>query len=163
VELYILRHGEAGDALPMGGADAERALTMEGKKEVADVCKRLSKVGLKFDRIATSPLKRAKETAEIAGREFGIEVEEWAELKPEAKAEDLGRRLSRQKRDSSVLLVGHEPFLTAFIGEVVGAGPEAKFILKKAGLARVSITGFVPRMTGELRWLLSPKTIRRLR
>lgn len=163
MDIYILRHGEAGKTIPMGGLDAERPLTSEGMREVAEVCKRLDGVGLKFDRIASSPLKRSKETAKIAGKTFGAEVEEWAELKPEASREDLVRKLSRLKRDSSILLVGHEPFLSSFIAEAIGAGPEAKILLKKSGLARISVTSFAPRMTGELRWLLSQRIMKRLR
>ncbi len=108
-------------------------------------------------------MRRAKETAEIAGKAFNLDVEEWVELKPEAKGDELARKLAREKRESSVLLVGHEPFLTAFVGRVVGAGPEAKMVLRKAGLVRVSVADFEPKMTGELRWLLSPKVIKRLR
>jgi phosphohistidine phosphatase len=163
VDIYILRHGEAGKTLPMGGLDAERPLTSTGRKEVGEVCGRLDALGLKLDRIATSPLKRSKETAEIAGKTFKVEVEEWAELKPEANREDLVKKLSRIRRDSSVLLVGHEPFLSSFVAEAVGAGPEAKILLKKSGLARISVTSFTPKMTGELRWLLSPRIIKRLR
>ena len=145
------------------GNDAARPLTKEGEEEVAEVCKRLVRAGLDLDKIACSPLKRAKDTALVAAKAFEIELEEWAELKPDAKGEDLARRLSRQKRESSILIVGHEPFLSAFICETVGASPEAKIVLKKSGLARVTITSFVPKVSGELRWLLSPKLIKRLR
>ena len=163
MDIFILRHGEAGKTLPMGGLDAERPLTSEGRKDVGEVCKRLDGLGLKLDRIATSPLKRSKETAEIAGKAFKVEVEEWAELKPEASREELAKKLSRIKRDSSLLLVGHEPFLSSFVAEVVGAGPQAKILLKKSGLARIYVTSFTPKMTGELRWLLSPRIMKRLR
>jgi phosphohistidine phosphatase len=163
VDIFILRHGEAGKTLPMGGLDAERPLTSGGRKEVEEVCRRLNDFGLKLDGIATSPLKRAKETAAIAGRAFNLEVQEWTELKPEANREDLVKKLSRIRHDSSLLLVGHEPFLSSFVAAAVGAGPGAKVLLKKSGLARVHLTSVTPRMTGELRWLLSPRIIKRLR
>jgi phosphohistidine phosphatase len=147
----------------MGGLDGARHLTSEGSKEVEEVCQRLDSLGLKLDKIATSPLKRAKETADIAGRVFNVEVEEWEELKPEASREDLATKLSRIKRDSSLLLVGHEPFLSSFVAGAVGAGPEAKILLKKSGLVRISVSSFSPKLTGELRWLLSPRIIKRLR
>jgi phosphohistidine phosphatase len=163
VDIFILRHGEAGKTLPTGGLDVERPLTSAGRKEVEEVCRRLGNVGLKLDWIATSPLKRSKETAEIAGKAFNVEVEEWAELKPEASQEDLAKKLSRIKRDSSLLLVGHEPFLSSFVAEAIGASPEARILLKKSGLARMFVTSFAPKMTGELRWLLSPRIMKRLR
>jgi phosphohistidine phosphatase len=163
VDIYILRHGEAGRSLAMGELDAERSLTPYGKKEVADVCRRLAGAGLKFEKIASSPLRRARETAAIAGKTFDLEVEEWPELRPDAGWEDLAKKLSRIDRDSSVLLVGHEPFLSSFIAEVIGAGPEAKVLLKKSGLARISVTTFTPKIEGELRWLLSPRVMKRLK
>jgi len=58
VGIFILRHGEAGKTIPMEGLGAERPLTSEAMREVAGVCKRLDGVGLKFDRIASSSLKR---------------------------------------------------------------------------------------------------------
>jgi phosphohistidine phosphatase len=163
VDIFILRHGEAGKTLPMGGLDAERPLTSAGRKEVVDVCRRLDSLSLKLDRIGTSSLKRSKETAEIAGKTFKVEVEEWAELRPEANRQDLVKKLSKMRRDSSLLLVGHEPFLSSFVAEVIGAGPGAKILLKKSGLVRISVTSFTPKMTGELRWLLSPRIMKGLR
>jgi phosphohistidine phosphatase len=163
VDIYVLRHGEAGKSLPMGGLDAERSLTSAGRNEVEEVCRRLHGIGLKFDRIATSSLKRSNETAEIAGEVFKVEVEEWPELRPEGSRDDLAKKLARIRRYSSLLLVGHEPFLTSFLAEVIGAGPEARIVLKKAGLVRISVTSFSPRLTGELRWLLSPRIMRKFR
>jgi phosphohistidine phosphatase len=163
VDVYILRHGEAGKSLAVGELDAERSLTPDGKKEVSDVCRRLQGAGLNFELIASSPLKRARETAGIAAKTFEMEVEEWPELRPDASSPTLAKRLSRVKRDSSVLLVGHEPFLSSFIGEVIGASPEARILLKKSGLARISVDAFTPKMAGELRWLLSPRVMRRLK
>ena len=64
MDLFILRHGEAGKKLATGNRDFERSLTVTGQKEVADIAKSLKDLGIKFDFILTSPLKRAHQTAE---------------------------------------------------------------------------------------------------
>jgi phosphohistidine phosphatase len=93
-------------------------------------------------------------------------VEEWVELSPEGSREVFYKRLARLKSDSSVLCVGHEPYLTSAIGDMITGGREGtggiRILLKKGGLARISVSGFGPRVNGELRWLLTPKQIRKM-
>jgi phosphohistidine phosphatase len=168
MEVYLLRHGEAGTRMPIPGKDAERALTVAGREEVEDIGEGMAELNLKFDVIATSPLKRAKETAEVAAKVLKQKsiVEEWAELKPEADRITFYRRLGRLKPGSTVLCVGHEPYLSTAIGEITGRGGDGaqgfRIVMKKAGIARITVTGFNPRITGELRWLLTPRLLRKL-
>jgi phosphohistidine phosphatase len=171
--LYVLRHGDAGKRLPAGSKDSERALTVTGKQEVEKIAEALQDLGVKFDFVATSPLKRAYQTAEIIAKTLKVKkgkMEGWDELKPEGKRPELYRRLSQFKQQSSVLVVGHEPYLSTMIREIVfGNGREIVFgngagiiILKKAGLARVEVTSFQPNMKAELRWLLTPKLLKNM-
>ena len=78
----------------------------------------------------------------------------------------LYERLRKLRPDYAVMFVGHEPYLTTSIGEIVGRdGPgssSVRIVLKKGGLAKVSLTGFNPRIAGELRWLLTPKQLRKM-
>lgn len=164
VELYVLRHGEAGKRLQAGSKDSERALTVAGREEVERVARALSKLDVKLDFIATSPLKRASQTAEIVAKALKVkkgEMEPWNELKPEGKRQELYRRLSQFKQESSVLVVGHEPYLSAMIGEIAFGGA-GSIILKKAGLAKVGVTSMQPRIRGDLRWLLTPKHLKKI-
>jgi phosphohistidine phosphatase len=164
-ELFILRHGEAGKRLPSGSKDSERALTVTGKQEVEKVAKALQALGIKFDFVATSPLKRAYQTAEIVSKALKIKkgkVEEWNELKPEGKRPELYRRLSQLKPESSVLVVGHEPNLSTMIHEIVFGNGNGKIVLKKAGIARIQVTSFQPDTKAELRWLLTPKLLKNM-
>lgn len=151
----------------MTAKDMERALTATGKEEVEEVGEAMSELGLKFDVVATSPLKRAKDTAAIVNRAMNrkAEVEEWHELSPEGNRDALYRRLGKLRSTSAVLCVGHEPYLTSAINDIAGGGSEkgvVRIVLKKAGLARLKVTGFSPKISGELRWLLTPKQIRRM-
>jgi len=117
---------------------------------------------LQIDRIYTSPLRRARETAEIAAKILEIlTLEEWDELKPDGSKAELYRKLAKLEQNSRPILVGHEPYLTSMIGEIIGT-TSAKIILKKGGLGKVRITSFTPRISGELRWLLTPKIITKM-
>ena len=120
-------------------------------------------MGIRFDKIAASPLKRTYETAAIVAKTLKIldHLEEWDELKPEGDRSELYRRLSKVK-GSDILLVGHEPYLSTMIGEIVSGNGGSHISLKKAGLAKLRITSLVPKTSGELRWLLTPKQIRKM-
>lgn len=165
MELYVLRHGEAGKRQPVVDKDSERALTVTGRQEVREIAKGLQELGVKFDFIATSPLKRAQETADIVAKTLKVKkgmMEGWNELKPEGKRPELYHRLSQFKQESSILVVGHEPYLSSMIGEIVFGNGASNIVLKKAGLARIGMKSFVPSMKGELKWLLTPKHLKNM-
>jgi phosphohistidine phosphatase len=160
--LFILRHGAAGTRMTDPSKDSDRALTSNGRTEMHRIGKSLKDSDLGAKQIVTSPLRRARETADIVAQTLKIPLlEEWDELKPEGNRESLYRKLARIERGSRVVLVGHEPYLTSMIGEIVGA-PEARLVLKKGGLAKVRIISFAPLVRGELRWLLTPKMMTRM-
>lgn len=161
-DLFVLRHGEAGNRMSVAEKDTERPLTLAGRKEIERISRSLKSIGLKPDRILTSPLRRARETAEIAAEVLEVpRLEEWGELKPDGSRESLYRKLATVKGDHELVLVGHEPYLTAMIGEIIGT-PGARLVLKKGGLGKVRIASIKPRLSGELRWLLTPKMITRM-
>lgn len=168
MEIYLLRHGEAGQRVPVASRDMERALTVAGKEEVREVGEAMAEMGYEFDVVATSPLKRAKDTASIVNKALMRKsgVEEWPELSPEGNRETLYKRLAKIKPGSVVMCVGHEPYLTTAIGEITRKGSDGssgfRIALKKGGLARLSVAGFSPKISGELRWLLTPKQLRKM-
>jgi len=164
MDLYILRHGEAGTRVSITLKDSERALTIAGRKEVVGVSKCLRELNLKFDKIITSPLKRAHETAQIVSEELGsLNLEDWNELKPEGSRADLYKRLAKFRQDSTLLICGHEPYLSTMISELIGGTGATKILLKKCGIARVRVNTFVPKPSGELRWLLTPRILKKMR
>jgi phosphohistidine phosphatase len=142
--------------------DSERPLTPEGRAEMQKIAKSLKAVGLETDQIYTSPLRRARETGEIVANVLKIPtLEEWDELKPDGSKAALYHKLARLEQSSRPILVGHEPYLTSMIGEIIGT-TSAKIVLKKGGVGKVRITSFTPRISGELRWLLTPKIITKM-
>lgn len=165
MELYILRHGEAGKRLPAGGKDSERALTVTGQDEVEQIASGLAKLEVKLDLVATSPLKRSLQTAQIVAKALKLKkgkVEEWNELKPEGNRADLYRKLSQFNHESSILVVGHEPYLSNMISDIVFGNTAGGIVLKKAGVAKLNMISLQPKAKGELRWLLTPAQLKKL-
>lgn len=165
MDLYVLRHGEAGKRLAAGSKDSERALTVAGAKEVEEIAEALAKLGIKPDIVVTSPLARSHRTAAIVAKKLKIKkdrLQDWDELKPEGSRTRLYERLAKFKPEASVMVVGHEPYLSTLVSELAFDGRKGRIVMKKAGLARIGITSFRPRPKGELRWLLTPKVMKRM-
>src|SRR3989442_14919858 len=162
IDIFILRHGEAGNRMTVAEKDSERPLTPEGRAAMQKIARSLKAIGLQTDRIYTSPLRRAQETAEIAARVLNVPtLEEWDELKPDGSKAALYRKLARLEQNSRLILVGHEPYLSSMIGEIIGT-PGARLVLKKGGLGKLRITSFNHQISGELRWPLTPRMITKM-
>ena len=157
-----MRHGEAGRRSPSPG-DSKRSLTAEGKQEIVDLSNGLKSLEIKLNCIFTSPLLRAKQTAEIVAKslKYKGKIEEIGALKPEGSRLEFYSVLSKLKQDSVVLVVGHEPYLSEMISEAISQSG-CRINLKKSGLARVRILSTLPKIRGELRWLLTPKHLKKM-
>jgi phosphohistidine phosphatase len=164
MELLILRHGEAGNRSSSVNKDFGRDLTASGRTTMEDVASSIGGLKLVVDKIATSPLARAKESAEIIAKALKKEkdLEVWDELKPEGQTADLYRRLSKLKGESSILLVGHEPYLSGVISELISGSKGSRINLKKSGMARVVVNSLGTKPSGELKWLLTPRQMKRM-
>jgi len=163
VDLFIARHGEAGTTLTNAQKDTERALTAEGQREAEAIAGFFETLGLRFDKVITSPLRRSRETAEVVMKhqKKKLKLQFWDELRPEGEREAMLARLAGIGHGSRVLLVGHDPCLSALIADITGAS-FGSIILKKGGVARVRVTTFSPQAKGELRWLLSPRVLKHI-
>jgi len=149
----------------MPSKDFERPLTESGRDEIESVANSLRDLKVGLDKVATSPLMRAKETAEIVVRvyeENAPKLEIWEELRPEGNKQEVIQRLSRLRQDTEVLLVGHEPYLSSLIGEIISGSSSVRISLKKGGVAKIQILSFAPRPAGELRWLLTPRHLKKM-
>ena len=162
MDLLILRHGEAGRH-SLSPGDSKRSLTSEGQQEIADLSNGLKSLGIKLDGVFTSPLLRAKQTAEIVAKSLKYKgtIEEIDSLKPEGSRLEFYSVLSKLKRDSVILVVGHEPYLSEMISEAISQSG-CRINLKKAGMARMRVISTLPKIKGELRWLLTPKHLKKI-
>lgn len=163
MDLFVARHGEAGKSLTNAQKDTERPLTADGRKEAEAIAAFVEKLGIRFDEVISSPLRRSKETAEVVMKrqKKKLKLQLWDELRPEGEREAMLTRLAALGHGSKVLLVGHDPYLSTLIADMIGAG-SGTIILKKGGVVRVRVTTFSPQAKGELRWLLSPRVLKRV-
>ena len=156
MKVYLLRHGLA-DRDQWNGSDAERPLTSEGRKSMEREAKGMEELGVCPDRIVTSPKKRAKETAQIVAARLDMtdELVEDARLANGFNLERLAAILGTHADAKAVLLVGHEPSMSATLGRAIGA---ASIELKKAALAGFDIDDpNAPK--GTLVCLIPPKVL----
>jgi phosphohistidine phosphatase len=151
MKLYFLRHGKA-DWPNWDKPDDHRPLTDDGKKQLAAVAKMLARLEI-APVILTSPLPRASQTAEIAGKYLRQKIRVEPLLRPGFDAGKL-KKILKDFSGDSLMVVGHEPDFTRTIFQLTGG--ETK--LSKAGVARVDFD--ILSMKGELRWLVPPKFAR---
>jgi phosphohistidine phosphatase len=158
VKVCVLRHGPAVPRGTPGLEDDARPLTPEGRARTREAARGIRKLKLGIDAIWTSPLPRARETAEILARELRLPAPKTAEaLRPETPPARIARFL-RGLRAACPALVGHEPDLGATVALLTGGRSDA-FPLKKAGLALLDL----PRKgAGALQLFLTPSALRAL-
>ena len=137
MDILLLRHGKAGKRKEYQGNDLFRPLTDEGIQDLILIAGWIRGRLQDPDVIATSPLTRASQTAEIVANELqlGSPIETWDELSPGNDAESVLRRLEKVQEDGTIMLVGHEPDLSTFGAFVLTGRNDAFFTLSKGGLA----------------------------
>jgi phosphohistidine phosphatase len=161
VLLVLFRHGPAVDRTdPDCPADADRPLTPDGIVRTRSAAAGLAVLGIRPDRILTSPYVRAEATARIAAKElsFAGSVEIVDALLPGADPRDLLRLAA--DAEGTLLAAGHEPHLSDVVARGIG-GPTISLGLKKAGAAVLELApGEEPVAT--LRALYPPRALRQL-
>jgi phosphohistidine phosphatase len=159
--LYFLRHASAGEHLATPKKDEKRALDKEGIEQCGYVGRALAALDVHVDAIVSSPLKRCAQTASLVGNELGYEgkLQLDAALRPEAGLADFRKLLEKYARQEAILVVGHNPNLSQFLGAVISdSGCEASLELKKGAVAKVEMR----RASGTLAWCVTPKLVRAL-
>lgn len=153
--LYFLRHGLAGLREEWHDDDSRRPLTKKGIKNMERQGKTIARLALRLDKIITSPLTRAVQTADIVARELNMDkqLKQDKRLAPGFGGDNLQQVLADHPDATNLMLVGHEPDFSLTISALTGG---SNVILKKGGLARVDISASNP-MRGDLLWLLPPK------
>ena len=166
MKLYFMRHGIAVDRgdTTKPSDDRQRALTPKGIKRMRKAATGLLSLSIPFDRILTSPLVRARQTADIVAEVLHMEdrVEEIQELSPDRSVQDLLSCLSAYAGKSNILLIGHEPLLSNTVSFLLSGNAGAKIRLKKGGLCCLEVDGLPPKASAVLNWALTPKQLRLL-
>ena len=161
MNLYILRHGIAVEPGTPGYAkDADRPLTPEGERKLLHIAEAMEALDLTFDLILSSPYLRARQTAEIVAEALKArkKLELSDSLTPGGSTTKLVELLNHlQPVSESVLLVGHEPYLSGLISLLVSGEQNLAVVMKKAGLCKLTTESLKHGRCAALEWLLTPK------
>jgi phosphohistidine phosphatase len=164
VKVVLLRHGIAVDRSDLDGpADEERPLTPKGTRRTREACRGLATLDVEPDLVLTSPLVRARQTAEIAAEVLGgATVEETSALSGGTQTREIFEVLAGLAADT-VVCVGHAPQLDVLLAEALRGTQDAGLApLKKAGAARVDFEAPPAPAGGRLVWLQAPRALRAL-
>ena len=163
IELYLLRHGIAVDPITSGVPDEARPLTEKGIKRMRQIARGLRSLDLEVEAIITSPLVRARETAEIVAELLGSSVRvETSKVLATGSGPAAIERWLGSRSEARLMLVGHNPTLSDLVSLLVmGAGSSPICELKKGGMAALERIAGSPGLY-ELNWLAPPRLLRRL-
>lgn len=163
MKLYILRHADAGNhGDPAYANDDERPLSPKGIARTEDLARQLKRWKIEFDVILTSPLVRARETAEIVARRLRLKerVVLTEQLAPSGDVVKLVVEVnSMLPTPENLLLVGHEPYLGQMISRLCTAHSDLALTLKKGGLCRLDVEALRAERCAYLEWMLEPSVI----
>ncbi len=157
--IYFLRHASAGERLDSPKKDEKRGLDKEGVEQCGHIGRFLAAADVQVDAILSSPLKRSAQTASLVGNEMGFDGKILMEsaLRPAGTFAEFRTLVEKHRKQEAILVVGHNPNLSEFLGKLIStAGCEAAIDLKKGAVARVELR----RNSGDLLWCVTPRILR---
>ena len=157
VELYLLRHADAGDPAAWNGPDAARPLSSKGEKQSERLGRFLAGIGFRPDAILSSPKLRASQTAEIVAGPLGIAVTLDERLEGGVDDSVVEAILHDRGDPRRAVLVGHDPDFSSLVQSLCVA---RNVEMKKGALARIDVGRPVGSGRGDLRWLVPPDVLK---
>ncbi|HTX03682.1 MAG TPA: phosphohistidine phosphatase SixA [Candidatus Acidoferrales bacterium] len=159
MRLYFLRHGQAGEREDWHGNDFDRPLTTDGIKRMEREAETIAELDLELEAIVTSPLVRARQTAEIVAKHLKLRksLAEDENLGLEFNVQRLLQVLEHYPKAGAIMLVGHDPSMSRTIGQLIGG---ARIDFKKGALACVELID-ESAPAAELVWLIPPRVLSR--
>ncbi len=163
MKLYLVRHAIAQER-SASGIDDDRALTSEGRARMARATEGLRRIKVALDLILTSPLRRARETAEILAAGLTVtEVAVMAELAPGHDPRSVIAGWRSHSDAEALALVGHEPALGHLVSVILtGATDSLGVDFKKGGVACIDTELSGKAGSSILQWFVTPKMLRAL-
>lgn len=177
MRIYLMRHGLAGNRDSWQGDDALRPLTGKGERRICAAADGLKALNPGADILLTSPLVRARQTAEIVAKALRLRVEEHVALSPGFGLAHLATLLATYPVTHGLMLFGHEPDFSQVIGQLIAPGGDAQVMMKKgaccaldipAELAQLDTASAPERASGQLTgsatlaWLMTARQLARL-
>lgn len=164
MELYLLRHGLAVERGTAGFEDDfSRPLTPKGRRQLRKATGAMKRLVRGVDLILSSPLMRAKQTAEIIAGEWKLKkrLKYSNALAPGGLVSILLRQLEREHpKPDKVLLVGHDPDLSRLVSLLVTGGPQLQMDFKKGGLCKLEAEKLQAGQCATLAWLITPRQLK---
>jgi phosphohistidine phosphatase len=170
MNLLVIRHARAENAeefAKTGASDELRPLTGDGRERMRQAAAGLHRLVDALDVLASSPLVRARETADIVAAEFeGPAITELDELRPEAPPEEFVEWLQTAGSEETIAIVGHQPQLSGLVGWLLAGRRDEVAQIKKGSALMLELNTRGRRRIGErsgvLLWSLTPKQLRML-
>jgi phosphohistidine phosphatase len=158
MNLYLMRHANAGIPRENPVLDAKRSLVKEGKEQCMLMARVLNSLKVQVDVIVSSPLKRALQTAQFVGTELGFEgnVQISPALGIEGDYAAFQELLAEYADYEGMLAVGHNPNMFQYLGRLITGNGGAGIRMRKGSIARVDLSSHPPR----LHWLIDPRMAR---
>jgi phosphohistidine phosphatase len=161
--VFLIRHGIAAERGDQWPDDTKRPLLPRGIARLRRSGDALAVLGVQFDVMLTSPLMRARQTAETLAARFSPPppVRSVDSLAPGGSFASIVQDLAANARSGRVACVGHEPDLGELAARLLGTKTPIEF--KKGSICRIDFDDLPSSGTGRLRWFLSPRILRHLR
>ena len=163
MKLLVVRHATAADKdefARTGKSDDLRPLTPAGKREMREVAQGLREVVPAIDVVATSPLVRAVQTAEILADSYKRKLVSVEALRPEARYEDFAIWARAQGGKQVVAIVGHEPHLSGLASWLLASSKRSLLELKKGAACLLEFEESRGAGAATLLWSMPPKHLR---
>jgi phosphohistidine phosphatase len=161
-ELYLVRHAIAAERGEEWPDDTKRPLTERGIARFKEGVAALAVLDAAIDEIFSSPLVRAKQTAELlaAGVTGKPSLKVLDALAPDHTATVVMSQLAKAAKRRRIALVGHEPDLGELAAHLLGAQRAIPF--KKGGMCRIDVETLTSRRAGSLIWFATPRMLRHI-
>jgi phosphohistidine phosphatase len=161
MRLLIIRHAIAVERGRPGLADEERPLTPEGEERFREAAAGLARLVDRPDALLTSPWLRARQTAALAAKAWGRIAPKPTDVLAGGSFEEQAKVLDRYAGDATVVVVGHEPYVSELLARLLGSRDADRVTFKKGGAALVEVPGRLAD-GGALVFFLPPKLLRKL-
>jgi phosphohistidine phosphatase len=156
VDLFLIRHADAGDPAKWSGPDELRPLSAKGRAQAERLGSHLAGLHLAVDAVIASPRLRARETAEIVVAAIGGQVKIDDRVGGALTLALLDEVLTDAGGPARAIVVGHDPDFSEFVAELSGA---ASIPMRKGALARLDASRPLRAGGAILRWLLPPDAL----
>ena len=165
IEVLVVRHGPAEDrdaAARAGVADDDRALTDDGVRKMRSAASGLRELVPGASAVLHSPLRRARETADILSAVWGLRATPCSALAPGGDGGAVYEAAAVDTSGGPVVVVGHEPDLSIWIGEAIGVPAGGHVEMKKGAACLLRFPERPARGRASLLWLVPARALRRM-